>query len=129
MAARYKNNNNEKFNTEIRNILRGTVLTELNKSHSQLVKQLNNLYAQLQAKEQEEVNEKERQKRGEVPKIVEDALVIGIGNYESVTKKQCIKKLESLSNLKDKAKKRNPIHWSMQKMIPTTRHWNRHWSM
>ena len=57
MTARYKKEI-EKFNAEIKNILRSMVLRELNASHSKLVEQLNNLYPQLQAEEQEEVNEK-----------------------------------------------------------------------
>ena len=77
----------KKFNTEIRNILGSTVLRQLNTGHSQLVDWLNRGYAQLQAKEEEEeVNEKEREETGKVTTVVKDVLVIGIGNYYSVTK-------------------------------------------
>ena len=55
MTARYQQQQKmKKFNTEIRNILGDSVLRELNTSHSKFVKRLNNLYAQLEAKEQED---------------------------------------------------------------------------
>ena len=104
MTAKYNNNKMKDFNTESRNILRATVLRKLNAGHSQLVERLNNLYAQLQAKQQEGVNEKEREETVKVTTAVEDVLVIGIGNYNSVTTKQCITKLETLINVKDIAK-------------------------
>ena len=44
-------------------------------------------YAQLQAKEQKEVNEKECEEKWRVTTVGKDVLVIGIDNYNSVTKK------------------------------------------
>ena len=92
------------FNREIKNILRATVVRDLNAGRSQLVKRLNKGYAQLQAKEQKEVNEKEQKETGKVTTVMEEVLVVGIGNYDSVTKKQCITKLETSINVKDNAK-------------------------
>ena len=43
----------------------------------------------------------ECQATGEVTTVVEDVLVIGVGNYDSVTKKECITQLEILINVKD----------------------------
>ena len=98
----------EKFNTKIGHILGATILRELNAGHSQLIKQLNNAHGQLQAKEQEEVNGKECQKTGEVPTVLEDVLVIGTGNYNYVTKKQCTRNCKKLINVKDDANKTQP---------------------
>ena len=84
------------------------MLRELNAGHSQLVKRLNKEHAQLQAKEQEEMNEKEHEETGKVCTVVGDVLVIGIGNYDSVTKKQCITELETLINVRDNTKQTLP---------------------
>ena len=73
------------------------------------------------------MNEKIREEKRKVTTVVEGVLVIGIGNCDSVTKKQCITELETLINVKDNTKQTQPNHWSMQKMTPTTRHWNQHW--
>ena len=94
----------KKFNMEIRNILGATVVRELSAGCSQLAGRLNKGYSQLQAKEQEEVNEKEHKETEKVTTVMEDVLVIGISNHNSDTKKQCITKLETLINVKNNAK-------------------------
>ena len=76
--------------------------------HSLLVEWLNKGYPQLQAKQQQEMNEKEHEETGKVTTVVEDVLVIGIGNYNSVTKNQFITILETLINVKDNAKRSQP---------------------
>ena len=95
-------------NTKIRNILGDTVSRQLNAGHSQLVERLKKGYAQLQAKEQEEANEIERQETGKVTTVAEDVLVIGIGNCDYLTKNQCITKLETSINVKDNVNKTQP---------------------
>ena len=75
-----------KINTEIGKYLVSTVLGQLKAGHSQPAKRLNKGYTQLQAEEQDEVDKKAHQVTGEVTTVVEDVLVIGIGNYDSVTK-------------------------------------------
>ena len=57
------------------------------------------------------MNEKEHQKTREVPTVLEDVPVIGIGNYHSVPKKQCITKLETSINVKGDTNKMqtNPL--------------------
>ena len=54
------------------------------------------------------MNEKERQEKGKVTTVVEDVLMIGTGNYDSVTKKQCMTKLETLVNVNNNANKTQP---------------------
>ena len=57
------------------------------------------------------MNGKESEETGKVTTVMEDVLMIGIGNCNSVTKKQCITKLVTLINVKDNAKqtKRKPL--------------------
>ena len=50
------------------------------------------------------MNEIDREETGKGTIAVEDVLVIGIGNYDYVTKKQFITKLETWINVKDNAK-------------------------
>ena len=79
----------DKFRTEIGKYLGSTVLRTLNAGHDQLIKQLNKGYTKLQLKEQDEVNKKEREATGEDATVIENVLVVGVDNCNSVTKKKC----------------------------------------
>ena len=79
-----------KFKTEIRKCLRSMAVRELNAGHNQLDKRLNFGCVKIQAK----LNEDKRKKTSTDSTVTEGVLVVGAGNYNSLTKTKCLTAME-----------------------------------